>query len=97
MGLVVHALNAMPDQVHLVASIPPSLSVATVVGQLKGAASAAHNRDRGTQEPAFYWQEECGVFSLDRKRLAAHVTYVNGQKARHAKNRVIVALERERG
>ena len=34
-----HAINGMPDHIHVVISIPPKLSIAKLIGQLKGASS----------------------------------------------------------
>ncbi len=94
LGLTVHALNCMPDHVHLVASIPPNLSVARVIGQVKGVTTAIYNKERGVDDPAIYWQAEYGAFTLDRKRLPVYIAYVNGQKAHHGEDNTIAALER---
>ncbi len=93
LGLIVHALNAMPDHVHLVVSIPPSLCVATVVGQLKGVSAAVYNSTRGADESSIHWQEGYGVFTLSRRGLARHIDYVNGQKEHHDADRVVEELE----
>ena len=45
----------------------------------------------------FSWQNEYGVFSLDRKRSQDHVEYVERQKEHHTARSVIPALERTRG
>ncbi len=97
LGLVVHALNAMPDHVHLVAAIPPRLAVASAIGQVKGVSATLYNRERSDQAPSVYWQEEYAAFTLDRKRLPAHVAYVNAQQTHHANNTAIPALERAGG
>ena len=93
LGGVVHALNGMPDHVHLVVSIPARISVAKFVGQVKGSASSRHNRLQ-RDGPMLYWQGEYAVFSLDRKRLPYHVRYVERQKQHHAEETTIGILER---
>jgi REP element-mobilizing transposase RayT len=40
-----HAINGMSDHLHVVISIPPKLSVATLIGQLKGASSIMSMRN----------------------------------------------------
>lgn len=45
-------------------------------------------------ESQFFWQEEYGVFSFDKKRLPNFVAYVENQKAHHAQNKTILVLER---
>ncbi|HSN75172.1 MAG TPA: IS200/IS605 family transposase, partial [Anaerolineae bacterium] len=37
LGVIVHAVGGIEEHVHIAASIPPRLAVATVIGQLKGA------------------------------------------------------------
>jgi hypothetical protein len=86
------ALNGMPDHVHLVASIPPKISVAEFIGQVKGVSATRYNKLR-RPGPPLYWQEEYGVFSFDKKRLPPVVAYVAGQKQHHAEQRLIPALE----
>ncbi len=44
MGGMVFAVNGMPDHVHLVASVPPSVALADFVGQLKGFSSRKLNQ-----------------------------------------------------
>ncbi len=72
--------------------MPPSLSIAKFVGQIKGAASASFNKK--TTAFILYWQEEYGVFSFDKKRLPNIIAYVNNQKHHHAQSTLIPALER---
>jgi putative transposase len=89
----VFALNGMPDHVHLVAAVPPKISVANFIGQVKGVASAKYNK-LGLSETPLYWQEEYGVFTFDYKRLPNFVGYVQSQKQHHAEMNLIAILER---
>ena len=93
LGATVYALNGAEDHVHMVVSIPPKIAVATFVGQVKAVASARINKT-APDGASFFWQEEYAAFSLDRKRLADHVRYVDLQKAHHAARTTIPALER---
>ena len=93
LGATVFALNGMPDHVHMVVSLPPRLSVAYFIGQVKGVASTRINKSDLTGRP-FFWQDEYGVLSFDRKRLPRFVGYVENQKSHHAKASLIPALER---
>ncbi len=87
------ALNGTADHVHMVASIPPKLAVATFIGQVKGVASTKFNKS-GLSETPFFWQEEYGVFSFDGKRLPNYIAYVENQKKHHAENNILRILER---
>jgi putative transposase len=93
LGATVYALNGMPDHVHLVATIPPKISLAAFIGKIKGATSTRVNKS-GAQERPFFWQDEYAAFSFDAKRLPRFVRYVENQKAHHAKADLIPALER---
>jgi putative transposase len=44
-GAVVHAVGNVEDHVHVVASIPPALSVAECIKRLKGASSRERNHE----------------------------------------------------
>lgn len=96
LGAIVFALNGIEDHVHVVASIPPRIAVATFVGQIKGVASTKFNKSYRDQPP-FFWQEEYGAFSFDGKRLPNYIAYVERQKEHHANQRTIPILERFTG
>ena len=90
---VIHAMNGTEDHMHLVATVPPKVAVATFVGQVKGVSSAKFNV-KYPEMPRFYWQTEYSAFSFDRKRLPYVVAYVERQKAHHAERTLIPVLER---
>ncbi len=93
LGATLFALNGTADHVHMVASIPPKIAVATFIGQVKGVASTKFNKS-GLSETPFFWQEEYGVFSFDGKRLPNYIAYVENQKKHHAENNILRILER---
>ncbi len=93
LGGKVFAIGGVEDHVHLVVSIPPSIAIATFIGQVKGASSASVNKS-GLFPFPFRWQSEYGVFSFDRKRLPYVVQYVKEQKARHQTGKIVPVLER---
>lgn len=87
-----HAINGMPNHVHVVISIPPKLSVATVIGQLKGSSSHRVN-EVFVSHRSFAWQSEYSVFSVAEQALPALVQYVKSQKQHHAENSIKLQLE----
>jgi len=93
LGASVYALGGVADHVHLVVSIPPTISVAEFVGQVKGASSAVFNKS-GFTRSRFYWQDEYGAFSFDRKRLSNFVAYAERQEEHHRETTTIPILER---
>ena len=92
-GARVHAVNGMPDHIHLIASIPPSIDLSTFVGRVKGATSAIHNKEHPEQR--IEWQRSYAIFSLDAKRLPHHVAYVENQKDHHRDATTFAVLERD--
>ena len=92
LGCIVHAVGGIEDHIHLVVSIPPSLSIANFVKQIKG--SSAHYLNHYCASPSsFKWQRGYGVFSLGEKQLDRAVAYVKRQKFHHAQRTAIASLE----
>lgn len=92
LGGAVFALNGTADHVHMVASIPPRVPVASFVSQVKAAAAARFNK-RSLDEP-LHWAEAYGALTFDGKRLPYLVAYVERQKEHHAAGTIIPVLER---
>lgn len=95
LGSIVHAIGGIENHIHLVVSIPPSLSIAEFVKNIKG--SSAHHLNHGLFDscPTFSWQRGYGVFSLGGKQLAQTVDYVRNQKAHHMQGTTVASLERD--
>jgi putative transposase len=86
-----HAINGMPDHLHIVISIPPRLAIAAIIGQLKGASS--HHINEHYPRGTFAWQEEYSIFSISESALEKVAGYVHKQKQHHASHSVIDILE----
>ena len=93
---VVFALNGWLDHIHIVVAIPPKISVAKFVGQIKAVATTKFNKSGHPLAP-IYWQEEYAAFSFDRKRLPNYIAYVERQKEHHSQGTTIPILERIEG
>ena len=92
LGLTVHAVDGMEDHLHLVTSIPPTLSVAQCVKQLKGASARAVNINSG--EARFHWQEGYGALTIGGRSLASVIEYVSKQAEHHGRGTTTQAYER---
>jgi len=90
LGGITHALNGMPDHVHLVVTVPPNIALATFIGQVKGMSSHAVS---GVSAQAFAWQHEYGVLSVSEAHLPTVVRYVTEQEQHHAENHLDRRLE----
>jgi putative transposase len=95
---LVHAVGFMPDHVHSVVSIPPSVAISVVIGEMKGKSSRALNtlfqEESGT---TFAWQAEYGLLSFGESALKRVVTYTNNQAEHHATQQLWPGLERTSG
>ena len=87
-----HALNGMTDHVHLVATVPPNVPLATFIGQIKGSSSHLASRLRA-ESATFAWQAEYGVVSVSEAHLPAVVRYVRLQQRHHEANTLNQILE----
>ncbi|RUR73087.1 IS200/IS605 family transposase [Chlorogloeopsis fritschii PCC 9212] len=90
---IVHAIGGMEDHVHLVVSIPPRISIAGFVKNIKGSSSHYINHTLFPNYHKFAWQEGYGVFSLGSKQLDQAIAYVHNQKTHHLQQTAIPSLE----
>lgn len=93
LDVFVYQINGWLDHVHLVVAIPPKLSIANVVKNLKGASSHFIN-DRQFLEQHFQWQRGYGVLSLGEKQRPFAEAYVISQKLHHQQQTTNAWLER---
>ena len=91
--VTVYAINGWLDHVHLVVTIPPKYSVATVVKRLKGSSSHYLNQT-GLSPEAFAWQRGYGVFTLGESQRRRAEDYVRAQKEHHRQGTTNAWLER---
>ena len=87
------ACNGVADHVHVVLRFPPTQSIATIVGRLKGSSSHLMNHVV-RPDASFKWQTGYGAFSIDARALSDVVAYVRNQKSHHASDRLIEDYER---
>ncbi|HEY3448984.1 MAG TPA: IS200/IS605 family transposase [Myxococcales bacterium] len=76
-------VGGMADHVHVLASVPPSLSVSRLVWAIKGSSShdMAHRIAPGRP---FRWQEGYGAFTLRKEDSEVVASYILDQRAHHA-------------
>jgi putative transposase len=93
-GVVVHAVGVMPDHIHVLAEVPPSIALATIIGQWKGASSHAANAYGPAAPTKITWQSGYGVHSVSARNVEPVREYVLHQRQRHAARGVYGAYER---
>ena len=95
LNVIPHAVGVVADHLHVVVSIPPALSVADTVHQLKGASSRAVNKEiTWPLDSRFGWQTEYGSLTIGERSLIAVVEYVQNQKRHHTEGSIKREFER---
>jgi REP element-mobilizing transposase RayT len=89
----VHALNGMPDHVHLVVTLPATLAPSVLIHDLKGASAHLINH-LPEVKGCLYWQEGYGWLTFTQDELPRIIRYVERQKERHALGKLSPKLER---
>ncbi len=82
--IFIHECGMVEDHIHMVVSIPPALSIAEVVSQLKGSSSHAVNHLSKRAGVRFQWQDWYAVLSIGERSLPTVLAYVRSQKEHHA-------------
>ena len=93
LGGAVHAVGGTEDHIHVVASVPPTITLSEFVRHLKGGSSHFLNRQLSLPRP-FGWQSEYGVLSFDGKLLERMVQYVKDQRQHHQSGTTVSVLEK---
>jgi putative transposase len=92
LGARIHAVGGIENHIHLLASVPPKLTLSNFIGQVKGNSSHFVNH---IVKPdfTFAWQAEYGVITFDEQRLKGLVKYVHNQREHHNSGTAISWLE----
>ncbi|MCA1827106.1 MAG: IS200/IS605 family transposase [Myxococcales bacterium] len=85
------AIGGTDDHMHLLVRLHPTVAVARLVGEVKGASSFAIAvvGDRCD----FGWQAGYGAFSVSADDVRAVESYVLNQRQHHAHNAILTELE----
>lgn len=86
------AIGGIEDHVHLLVRFPTSVSVAQLLGEVKGASShlMTHVVDHNT---FFKWQGGYGAFTVGKSGLRPVIHYINDQKVHHAEGSLMAEWE----
>lgn len=77
------AINGMPNHIHLVIGIKPTVSLSDLVREIKKSSNCFIHEKKFSPHP-FQWQEGFGAFSYHQSQLGTIIRYVQNQKAHHA-------------
>ena len=90
---VVHAINGMPDHVHLACTLPPTLAVADLAHKIKGG-SALFINHLPVADYSLAWQPGYGALTYARRDWNYVIAYVQNQKRHHSDGTLSAQLER---
>jgi REP element-mobilizing transposase RayT len=82
LGAEVAHVGGVADHVHLVTTLPRTLSQAEFVEQIKKT-SSKWIKTLDAKYRGFFWQRGYAAFSVSRSQLDAVLQYINGQKEHH--------------
>ena len=86
------AINGMPDHVHLLITLPPTLRLSDLVEQIKGG-SSRYVTEQLKQGGWFKWQGNYGAFSVSPRDKALIIAYITNQKQHHAEGSLWASVE----
>jgi putative transposase len=95
--VIVHAVNSMPDHLHLACSLPMTITPSFFLEQIKGGSAHFinhHPRLRSKMEICLYWQSGCGLLTFAKRELPRIISYVDHQKQHHAAATLFEKMER---
>jgi REP element-mobilizing transposase RayT len=76
--IFVHEIGGMGDHAHLLIQIPPTLTLADAVLEIKTGSSQWLGE-------SFKWQRGYGAFSVSSSNMAAVIRYIRDQEVHHRK------------
>ncbi len=76
------AVGGTSDHVHMLVSLPSTISIAKAVQLIKGG-SSKWMHDTFPAEKAFAWQESYGAFSIGMSGVDDTISYINAQEEHH--------------
>ena len=82
LGSTVCAIGGVDDHIHLLAAIPPHMSVSSTVGKLKGW-SSRQVHELFPSHDDFAWQVGFSAFTVSPGDVPRVASYVRNQKIRH--------------
>lgn len=83
-GQKLFAVFAMPDHVHILVSIGPTILISDLVRDIKAGSSKFIN-DKRWMSGKFNWQEGYGAFSYSKSSVDSVVKYILNQEEHHKK------------
>src|SRR5664279_6183090 len=81
-GMKAIEIGGVPDHVHILLSLPATISIAKALQLIKGG-SSKWVHESFPEHRLFAWQQEYGAFSVSVSQLDKTIEYITGQEAHH--------------
>src|SRR5690606_38482062 len=81
-GQKLFAVIAMPDHIHMLVSVKPTILISDLVSDIKAGSSKFIN-DKKWMNNKFNWQEGYGAFSYSKSSVDLVVKYILNQEEHH--------------
>ena len=78
------SINGMPDHLHILIGLRPSMALADLVREIKADSSNFINQNKWVHGK-FSWQEGYGAFSYGHSQLDTIICYIQNQEKHHAR------------
>jgi putative transposase len=82
LGSYVYEIYPNPDHIHILFSLPRTITIASMVSKIKTSASK-WMKTKGIT--GFSWQNGYGIFSVSSSKIAIVKRYIQNQKEHHKK------------
>ena len=79
-----YIINGMPDHVHILVSMKPTLALSDLVKEIKEHSTKFINKEK-LIAGKFQWQEGFGGFSVSHSQLGVVINYIKNQEEHHKK------------
>lgn len=80
LGSYTHEIFANPDHIHVLCTLPRTITMAVLVSKIK-TSSSKWIKHKGI--PDFYWQDGYGIFSVSSSKVEVVKRYIKNQPQHH--------------
>jgi REP element-mobilizing transposase RayT len=80
LGIFTYEIYANPDHIHILCTLPRTLTMANLVSKIK-TSSSKWIKTKGIHE--FDWQDGYGIFSVSSSKVATVENYIRNQPEHH--------------